>query len=230
MLITFSLDSFAWIIIDEIKAITTFSATKNKYKKFDFRNTAWGMSIDEVLAYERLTKGSWLINKGQQVAKTIKIFWYIPVRSLPIIDQNLQYDYLLEYRVEDVASHSMLLRYFFLNNQLIAASYSLTDKIPDNRFLGLYWYYQDVLSTKYGSLKENKKLVKESFKNWAWFLESNTQAVAHSYISYYSRWETDRTEVILTLFGNHEFNPRCNLGIMYKSQKHKELFKATNNF
>lgn len=117
--------------------------------------------------------------------------------------------------------------YFFLNGILFGAAYKLNDDyINSNNYIVDYQVFKTTITEKYGEpLKHDEIWTCDDFyKNDDGFYGT---AVSIGCLTYETTWETSKTIIIDTLYGE---NLESNCVILYLSKKHfPEFLKITKN-
>jgi hypothetical protein len=142
---------------------------------FDFRNTKWGMSSEQVIASE-----------GKQ-----------PVDG---DSRSLAYgDTLMGKKVAVI--------YLLVDDKLVRARYSSLERHSNKNFyIDDYEKFKNALTEKYGKPISDERfwrndLYRDERKSYG-------LAVSIGHLSYYAKWETETTIVIIALSGNN-YKVRC---------------------
>jgi hypothetical protein len=137
----------------------------------------------------------------------------------PIHDE----DRLLVYKGK-ILDKSCDIVYIFVDNKLIRAKYFLTvEHTYKNKYIQDYDDLKSALINKYGKPVDDRiswqnDLYKNDPSNWG-------MAVAVGHVSYFSKWETETTEILNVLMGD---NYEISSGIEYSSRKLYELEKKAD--
>lgn len=110
------------------------------------------------------------------------------------------------------------LLYRFTNNKLTSAYYSsITEHTNKNDYISDYKTLKTLLTQKYGEPIEDKVVWKDDL-----YKGDNEEgfAVSVGHLFYYANWETESTEVDLTLWGN---NYEVKLMLSYSGKEFKKL-------
>ena len=127
---------------------------------------------------------------------------------------------LLAYKTT-VIGKDVFVTYFFIDNQLVRATYLLTRSHTNkNDFITDYNDFKKILTTKYGKPKANESLwkndlYKDDYSDWGF-------AISLGHLIYISSWETPDTEVNNMLMGEN-YDITC--AVEYSSKNLKELEK-----
>ncbi len=156
---------------------------------FDFRNTRWGMSKEQVVASERDTP----VEKSEK---------YIKYKTKVL---NINVD----------------LQYFFVEDKLIVASYTLDEiYLNSKRYKSTHNIFEKALIAKFG--EPNRKITdwrddtyKKSSSRWG-------LAIGLGHVEYFATWKTERTAIRCSLKGeNHNIVSI----IKFSSIEYKDLEK-----
>ena len=165
------------IIISFLLIFTSIGYTENNY---DFRNTNWGMTSQEVIDSE-------------------------PLKLIANQDNQLFY-------ITSILTRECYLFYNFQNNdKLSSAGYFFQIKHTNfNSYIDDYFEVQDAIVSKYGEPLENNRIwTNDLFKDNEQFWGT---AISMGYLQYKSTWETEKTKIILKLYGD---NYEIHLGLIY---------------
>lgn len=120
-----------------------------------------------------------------------------------------------------LAGYESFVGYIFVDNKLTRAKYLIIEKHSNkNDYIVDYSSIKNLLEKKYGIPKEHEKiwkndLYKDDYSQWGF-------AISLGHLMYYSIWETDKTDIIFSLYGD---NYKLNTVIEYSSIELKEFEK-----
>lgn len=120
-----------------------------------------------------------------------------------------------------VSSFDAITFYSFINNKLVLGAYSFQENhMNANEYISDYKKLKKNLTIKYGEPIEDITNWKNNlFKNRP---ESWGTAVGTGHLSFFTKWGTSTTEILLALTGD---NFKETLVIKYESKKHRDLLK-----
>lgn len=147
----------------------------NVEEEYDFRNTKWGMSPEEVHKLD--------IIDYKMTGVSSESFFYL--RNIDSIDNK-----------------KCMVAYYFIENILIAGAYSFSQKYYDkNEYINDYINLKENLKKKYGEpIKDDVIWFNDSYKDDP---RHYGLAVSEGDLKYQSIWEIDGTEIILFLIGDN---------------------------
>ena len=158
-----------------------------------FRNTKWGMSIDEVKQTEN---------------------------AEPLFYAEKSFPKALMYR-EWVLGIKKLLGFYFVDNQLVRAGYGFLGYDTNyNQYIYDYNELKEALYKKYKTAIDDKilwknDLYKDNRSKWGY-------AISLGHLVYFAKWETKDTNIIIILEEGSEHS-KCFLTLEYTSKELKAL-------
>ena len=186
------------LIVSCIFSIFTLSLFAEE-AKYDFRQTNWGMSKEQVKARENKE----VIDEG---------------------DFNL--GHIVCYEIE-IGTKDYICAYGFLENKLYRTVYVFNEKYSnDNDYIKEYEYLKEILTKKYGD--SNKKLLMDLYGREEIFWKDDVYkddktnwgfAISAGDLIYSSFWETTNTRIEVLLDGNEY---EITLRVVYGSKELKE--------
>ena len=143
---------------------------------FDFRKTRWGMTKNEVKASE---SESARIQTEKKINES-----YTGL----VADEVIVYN-------EKVAEMDVQMSFFFLNGSLVGSEYSFRKEYEKkNSYIDIYYKLRNILARKYGApVSEDETWKDERFQKPPEFPSDP------NHLSYKSMWETEKTEISLSL-------------------------------
>lgn len=152
----------------------------------DFRQTNWGMSKEEV----------------------------VEIEGKDFEEQNIGIQNLLGYEASLLNMESALV-FSFIENKLFAAGYVIGEThTNENNYIDDYNKIKSALTEKYGkpssdNINWKNDLYKNDQQDWGF-------AISLGHLEYIASWETETTDINLTLTGN---NHDITLRVMYFSKE-----------
>ena len=154
-------------------SIGFFLANSASYaQQFDFRNTRWGISQDDIRLSEK---------------------------TKPVCD-NCRKEGQIIYETS-VMAKKMALLYDTIEDKLVSAGYILIENYTnENKYIETFEGFKKQLTSKYGK-PTTDKIVWRSDSN-KYVPNQYGMAVSIGDLEYKAKWETDRTEINMILNGN----------------------------
>jgi hypothetical protein len=170
-----------------------FPTSSRGETEYDFRNTKWGMTKEEVKACEpgRLSKEAHL-NEKEVV--------------------SYGFDEIIMY-VDKTTSINVQIHYSFLNDHLIHAAYFLLEQFEDKTlYITAFDKVREALNNKYGlPITDNKTRLDNKYKT------NRGSALESGDLYLHTSWETRSTKIDLCLSKNTDANI-VNLMVIYGSR------------
>ncbi len=164
-------------------------------EEYDFRQTVWGMTKETVKRTEK---------------------------TKPFKEEDSQLIY-----IDTIINLNMAVIYDFIDSKLVSTGYAVLEKHSnENLYINDYKELKSVLAEKYGE-PSDKWTDGSEYKEIAWLDDLYQDdpsrwgfAISVGDLVYQSFWETDKTEIIMRLYGD---NYEISLLIKYFSKKLKHI-------